>query len=430
MTRPRTAVGYVVRMFPQASETFIANEILELERQGLAVRIYSYRRPRAPVRHAYLRQMNAPVAYLPDPLQRDPLRLLVAHRELLRREPGRYRTTALYVLRHTIRERNPDTWRRFLQAGCLAYLLLDGDVGHLHAHFSHGATRVAMLAGMLTGLPYSFTAHARDIYSDDVDFGLLREKAHLARFAVTVSRHNERYLSQHLGHVDGKVSMLHNGIDLDKFAPDAGAAREPGLVVAVGRLVEKKGFRHLIDACSILRRQGRRVRCEIVGGGELRGALEDRIRELGLEDVVVLVGARSQEEIVDFYRRAQVVAMPAVVASDGNRDALPTVLLEAFACGTPAVASRLTGIPEIVDDGVNGILVEPGSPAELADAIERLLVRADLRERYGAAARAKAERCFDLRQSAGELRRRFAESLGLPASAASGDRDAVRVPVL
>lgn len=427
MPQPRTAVGYVVRMFPQASETFIANEILELERRGLAVRIFSYRRPRAPVRHAYMRLIRAPVTYLPDPLQRDLPGTLSVHREVRRREPARYRATALYVLRHTIRERNPDTWRRFLQAGCLAGLLLDSDVGHLHAHFSHGATRVAMLASMMTGIPYSFTAHARDIYSDDVDFRLLREKTDLARFAVTVSRHNERYLSQRLGPRDGRIRVLYNGVDLEKFAPDPTVPREPGLVVGVGRLVEKKGFRHLIDACALLRDRGRSVRCEIVGGGELRDQLAGHIRTLGLEDVVTLAGSRSQEEIVAYYRRAEVVVMPAVVGSDGNRDALPTVLLEAFGCATPVVASRLTGLPEIVDDGQNGILVDPGSAAQLSDAIELLLERADLRARYGAAARAKAERCFDLHHNVGDLHRWFGESLGLPAA---GDRDALRVPVL
>ena len=427
MAQRRTAVGYVLRMFPQTSETFIANEILELERQGLPVRIYSYRRPPAPVRHAYVRLIRAPVTYLPDPLQRDPRLLLSAQRALRRREPDRYRATALYVLRHTMRERNPDTWRRFLQAGCLAHLLLDSDVGHLHAHFSHGATRVAMLAAMLTGTPYSFTAHARDIYGDDVDFRLLREKTDHARFAVTVSRHNERYLSQRLGAGDGKVKTLYNGVDLDKFAPDVTLPREPGLVVAVGRLIEKKGFRHLIDACSILRQRGREVRCEIVGDGVLRGELENQIHALGLDGVVGLVGPRSQEELAAYYRRAEVVAMPAVVGSDGNRDALPTVLLEALGCGTPVIASRLTGIPEIVDDGVNGILVEPGNAAQLADAIERLMDRGELRMRFGAAARAKAERCFDVRHSVRELHRRFDESLGLPAT---GDRDADRVLVL
>ena len=427
MARRRIAVGYVLRMFPQTSETFIANEILELERQGLAVRIYSYRRPRAPVPHAYLNRIRAPVVYLPDPLQNHLRHVLSAHRELWRREPDRYRATALYVQRHTIDERNPDTWRRFMQAGCLAHLLLDSDVGHLHAHFSHGATRVAMLGSLLTGIPYSFTAHARDIYSDDVDFALLREKTDRARFAFTVSRHNERYLSRRLGAGDGTIETLHNGVDLEKFAPDAAVRREAGLVVAVGRLIEKKGFRHLIDACSILRQRGRSVRCEIVGGGELRGELEDQIRGLGLDGVVVLVGSRSQEELIDYYRRAQVVAMPAVVGSDGNRDALPTVLLEAFGCATPVVASRLTGIPEIVDDGENGLLVKPGSAAQLAEAIELLLEREDLRARYGAAARAKAERCFDLRRSVRELHRRFGESLAAPTP---GDRDAVRVPVL
>jgi colanic acid/amylovoran biosynthesis glycosyltransferase len=407
------AVGYVIRMFPQTSETFIANEILELERQGAQVRIFSYRRQRSQVRHECVRLIQAPLTYLPDPVYRHLGRIVRAHRELLRRNPARYRMTARYVLSHTLSDRNPDTWRRFLQAGYLARLLLDGDVGHLHAHFAHGATRVAELASMLTGIPFSFTAHARDVYSDDVDFALLREKAERARFAVTVSNYNREFLSERLGHLKSHIRTIYNGVDLDKFVPDPDVKREAGYILAVGRLVEKKGFRHLIDACAILRDRGHRFRCDIVGGGELRDELAARIGAHRLGDVVSLVGTRSQEEILPFYRRANLVVMSAVLAGDGNRDALPTVLLEAMACGTPVVASRLTGIPEIVDDGKNGLLIEPGNAKLLSEALERLLLQPELCLRFGLAARAKAERCFDLHRNVGRLHNLFDESLGI-----------------
>jgi colanic acid/amylovoran biosynthesis glycosyltransferase len=425
--RARTGVAYVLRMFPQTSETFIQNEILEVERQGVDVRIFSYRRPRADVRHAAVAQIRAPVTYLPDPLDDHLREVLAPHGRLLRRQPSRYLRTAAYVLHHTLRERNPDTWRRFLQAGYIAERLLDSDVGHLHAHFAHGATRVAMLASMLSGLPYSFTAHARDVYSDDVDFRLLRHKIDAARFAVTVSRYNNDFITDRLGEVDGALRTLYNGVDLEKFRPGPAAAREPGLVLGVGRLIEKKGFCHLVEACRILRASGRELRCEIVGGGELRERLERQIADARLEGVVTLAGSRSQEELLDHYRRAELVVMPAVVGSDGNRDALPTVLLEALACGVPVIASRLTGIPEIVDDGENGYLVEPGDAPALSAAMERLLEDPSLRARFGAAARAKAERCFDLRRNAAVLRGLFAESVGLRATR---DEDAARVPVL
>ena len=262
-----------------------------------------------------------------------------------------------------------------------------------------------MLASMLTGIPFSFTAHAYDIYSNDVDLEHLRGKIEQAKFVVTVSGYNRDFLVRRLGTpAADKVCALHNGVDLQRFSPDPGVKRDDGLVLAVGRLIEKKGFSSLIEACHTLLDRGHRFRCEIVGDGELRGCLEQQVRDLRLTGIVKLVGSRSQEELLTYYRRATVVVLPAVVAGNGDRDALPTVLLEAMACGAPVVASRLTGIPEIVDSGLNGLLVESGDTDGLGRAIDRLLVAPDLREQFGISARAKAERCFDLRENVTELR--------------------------
>ena len=422
----REAVAYVLRMFPQASETFVANEILALERLGLPIRVYSYRRPYAAVHHRFLGRLDAPVSYLPDPLYRHPRALARACVELRRFEPRRYADTVRYVAGHARRERNPDTWRRFLQAAALARALRETDVGHLHAHFAHGATRVAMLASMLTGLPFSFTAHARDIFSDDVDWPLFAQKLERARFAVTVSRFNRAYIRERLGRPGGRVHVVYNGVDLDRFSPGLPDEREEGLVVGIGRLVPKKGFPVLVEACRLLRDRGRSFRCEIVGDGELRDDLASRIEAARLRGLVRLVGPRTHEDLEDVYRRASVVVMPAITDGDGNRDALPTVLLEAFASGTPAVASRLTGIPEIVDHGENGFLVPPGDAPALADALERLLESPDLRERFGQAAREKAENRFDLRANTAELFRLLTGGAG---GHTAHETDAIRVPV-
>ena len=406
------SVGYVLRMFPQASETFVANEVFELERRGWDVRLYSYRRPVSATPHALLGRIRAPVEHLPDPLYRHPRRLLASVRAIRRLEPERFERTLRAVTTHCVRECTADSYRRLLQAADLALRVRATDVRHLHAHFAHGATRVAMLASELTGIPFSFTAHARDVFSDDVDFGLLREKAEAAQFVVTVSRFNAAFLAERIGAAASKLRVVYNGVDLDLFCPDDVAPRDDDLVLGVGRLVEKKGFSILIDACRILRDQGRPVRCKIVGEGELRGGLQRQIHAAQLEGSVHLAGVRAQEELPALLRRATVLAMPAVPAADGNRDALPTVLLEALACGTPVVASRLTGIPEIVDHNDSGLLVEPGDARSLAAAID--LVRSDpqLRIRLGQTARAKAERCFDLRRNVSGLQELLLESLG------------------
>ena len=406
------SVGYVLRMFPQASETFVANEVAELERRGCDVRLYSYRRPVAVVPHALLGRIRAPVEYLPDPLYRHPRRLLASVRELRRLEPERFDRTLRSVARHCRRERNADSYRRLLQAADLALRVRAAGVRHLHAHFAHGATRVAMLTSQLTGIPFSFTAHARDVFSHDVDFGLLREKAEAAEFVVTVSRFNAAFVAERTGLAASDLSVVYNGVDLELFAPDDTAPRDDDLVLGVGRLVEKKGFSVLVEACRILRDQGRPVRCQIVGEGELRGRLQRQIDAARLEGSVHLAGVRAQEELPALLRRATVLAMPAIPAADGNRDALPTVLLEALACGTPVVASRLTGIPEIVDHNDSGLLVEPGDARGLAAAIDLLRGDTQLRARLGQGARAKAERCFDLHRNVDGLHELLLESLG------------------
>ncbi|MBI4312071.1 MAG: glycosyltransferase [Chloroflexi bacterium] len=413
-------VGYVIRMFPQASETFIANEILQLERMGARVHVYSCRRPRASAPHASVQLIKAPVTYLWAETNRRSWSMLGDGLALRRMEPERYHRTAHYARTSLFQAFNPMAKRLSLETLCLPYLIPalrlarrieETPVDHLHAHFAHGATLVAMLASMLTGVPFSFTAHARDIFSKEVDFRLLREKVGRARFVVTVSRYNRDFLCRQLGLLaEERVRVLYNGVDLEKFSPKAGVRRER-LVLAVGRLVEKKGFSDLVKASRILRDQGLQFQCEIVGDGELRQRLEREIRDQGLTGTVRLTGPRSQEELVSYYRRASVLVQPSIVAKDGNRDALPTVLLEGMACGVPAIATRLTGIPEIVDDGENGFLVEPGDAAALAGAIRRVLESKGLQERFSLAATAKAQRRFSLENNVSDLYRLFGQSV-------------------
>jgi glycosyltransferase involved in cell wall biosynthesis len=201
----------------------------------------------------------------------------------------------------------------------------------------------------------------------------------------------------------GDVRRLYNGIDLDAFTPAPHVERDPALILSVGRLVEKKGFEDLIRACALLRQAGVEARCEIIGAGERREALQALIDTLDLGQQVRLVGPKPQDEVMAAYRRAAVFALPCVVAEDGNRDGLPTVLLEAMASGLPVVSTNLVGVPEIVDDGVNGLLVEPGDVAGLAAQLARLLRDAGLRHRLGEAGRRKVAERFDVRQNVAQL---------------------------
>ncbi len=402
-------IGYVLRMFPDPAQVFIGSEILELERLGCSLRIFAYRKPKEPPIHAVFDQLRSPVHYIPEPAWRSALDLLAANFDCLMHDPGHYFRTLRYVLAHTVRNRSLHTWLRFFQATHVARGARRAGVRHLHAHFADGTTRIAMLANMLTGVPYSFTTHARDIFRASINRDLLREKIDGASFVVGVSEYSRRFLEDDVRRTrSGHVRVVYNGVDLDKFRPDPAVERESELILAAGRLVPKKGFADLIEACRLLREHGCSFRCRIVGHGPLRAELESQAAGLG--DVVEFVGTRSQEELAAQYQRATVFVLPAAVPPDGNTDALPTVLLEAIASGCPVVSTRVAGIPEIVDHEANGLLIEPGDVPALATAIERLFADPQLRARFGTHARRKAEERFDVTKNVAELYRFFADA--------------------
>ncbi len=418
-----TTIAYVLKMYPRFSETFIVNEILELERQGLNVRIYSLMKPNDGRFHASLARVKASVVYVPEHPLSELDEVWPAHRALYQADPRRY----LAVLRYAVSRGHRYALKRFVQAGVIAEHMRRHPVDAMHAHFASSAARAANFVQRLIGVPYSFTAHAKDIFHQEVDPDSLRGKIRGARFVVTVSDFNRAYLQDLAAEGGaapaGDIRRLYNGIDLDLFRPDPAASRTPGLILGVGRLVEKKGFGHLVSACALLAERGLDFRCEIIGKGPLEAALAGQIKALGLQERVHLLGPRPQEQVLEAYRRATVFALPCLVGSDGNRDGLPTVLLEAMAAGLPVVSTDVTGVPEIIDHAVNGLVVPQNDPAVLAEALARLLTQPELGARFAQAARHKVEREFDVRQNVATLRGWLAgettPSVALPLSAAS-----------
>lgn len=401
-----TRIAYILKMYPRFSETFIVNEILELERQGVDVRIYSLRKPDDGRFHPSLARVKANVIYVPQYPQMEPEKVRAAHEYLAAARPAAYAEMRTYAEGLA----QPFGLKRFLQAGVIAAHLLKNPVDALHAHFASSATRVANFVTRLTGIPYSFTAHAKDIFHEEVSPASLQRKIADARFVVTVSQFNKTFLQEHVQkEAPGDVRALYNGIDLQHFCPDPTVSRDPALILAVGRLVEKKGFDLLIDACAILNRRGIDFRCEIVGKGEMETVLRQQIIAHGLGRKVMLVGPRPQDEVRAAYQKAAVFALPCRIGSDGNRDGLPTVLLEALACGLPVVTTPVTGNPEIVDDGQNGRLVPENDPLALANALAALLQDAALRQQMSLAARTKVEQLFDVRRNVAQLHRWLAE---------------------
>lgn len=397
--KPR--VAYVVKMFPRLSETFILNELLELERLGHELAVYSLKAPAPGPRHPGVARLAARVVVLPERPVAWLGRGVPAALVLLARHPRR----VLSLLRYVASRGTHQAWKRFFQAAVLARHLDRHPVEHLHAHFASAPSRVAMFAAHFAGLPFSFTAHAKDIFHAGTDEDLLRAKMRAARFVVTVSDFNRAHLVGLLGDNDrAAVRRLYNGVDLDQFAPGFGALpREPATVLAVGRLVEKKGFADLLAAWPAVRARVPAARLVIVGDGPERADLVERARALGVTDSVTWAGPLPQDAVRAHLATATLFALPCRIARDGNRDGLPTVLLEALASGLPCVTTTVTGNPEIVRDGVEGRLVPPDDPAALAAALGDLLLDPEARARMAEAARASAIERFDLRHNVATL---------------------------
>lgn len=399
-------IGYVLKRYPRFSETFVVNEILAHEAAGLPVEILALRPVTEPHFQEALARVRAPVTYIPERLHDPaaPWALLLAARERL---PGFW--DAFRRVEHADAE-------DVAQAIQVALLAQANGIVHLHAHFATLATTVARLAASFAGITYSFTAHAKDIYhryDEPVRLALkLRDAAH----AVTVSDYNLRHLRTTHGTEAARLVRIYNGLDLARLPWEDPGIRPPA-ILAVGRLVEKKGFDVLVEACRILRGRGSPFTARVIGEGPERAVLAAQIERSGLAGVVTLAGAQPQAEVFAAMRGAAVLAMPSVVSENGDRDGLPTVLLEAMALGTPCVASDVTGLPELVRDGETGLCVPEGDPDRLADAIERLLGDAALRSRLARAARARVERDFDIHRNAARLRALFHDAVAARSAA-------------
>ena len=386
-TAPR--IAYIVKRYPRFSETFIVNEILAHEAAGHAIEIFSLYSPSDTHFQDAIARVRAPVTYLCA----EGSKAAEFWNELKRAADV---FPALWPKLAAGREAEV---REVLQAARLARIVAERGLGLLHAHFASTATEVARLAARFAGVPYTFTAHAKDIFHESVEPDDLRRKLSDAARVFTVSDFNVAFLQRQFGSAARGVSRLYNGIDLDRFKFSAPGTRPPR-IVAVGRMIEKKGFGVLVSACDLLAKRNVAFECEIIGTGELEAGLRAQIERLGLSQRVRLAGPRPQQEIIERVQAAAVMAAPCVVGGDGNADGLPTVLLEAMALGTPCVSTDVTGIPEVLRDGETGLLVKQHDPAGLADALQRLLADAALRVALAGRARALIEHDFDIRRNA------------------------------
>ena len=401
---PRRKILVVLKGYPRLSETFIAQELLGLEKAGFDLTLISMRRPTDKKRHPVHDEIRARVVYLPEYLHEEPIRVL---KGLIAgfSKPG-FKALMKRFLADLKRDLSRNRFRRLGQALVLAREWPDGGEW-LHAHFIHTPASVTEYASMLTGTPWSCSAHAKDIWtSPDWE---LTEKLKSARWTVTCTRTGYEHMRLLTSRKDA-VHLSYHGLDLARFAHFAGERSQrtgndpddPAVILSVGRAVEKKGYDVLLRALALLPAD-LHWRMDHIGGGEALAKLKALASELGLSGRIAWRGALAQEDVLDHYRRADLFALACRIAANGDRDGLPNVLVEASSQRLVCVSTEVSGVPELLRDGENGLVVAPEDPALLAKALEAAIRDPALRKRLGDAAERRVREEFDYHSSIRQL---------------------------
>jgi glycosyltransferase involved in cell wall biosynthesis len=398
-------IAYVMSRFPKLSETFVLLEMLALQQHDFDISIYPLVIEKTSVSHSEVALLESRVRAA-SPLSTSTARAIWHY--------ARHKPAALFGACLHVARANAAPKRAFLaslatlpRAVWMAWSMERTGIEHIHAHFATHATTAAFVVSRLTSIPFSFTAHAQDIYLNQ---RMLADKVRAAAFVVTISEYNKRFITRFAGATAAdKIHVVHCGVDTHLFQPDASQrAGGPFLIVCVGRLVEMKGQTYLIDACRLLKERGIAFQCALIGDGERRKALERHVVSAGLHNEVRFLGGQPRSVVLDTVCQADAVVLPSIVTPSGRMEGIPVALMEALACQRAVVATRISGIPELITDGESGLLVEPGDPRALANALARLANDDALRARLGAAGRKTVVDAFDLEANTAQLAELFA----------------------
>jgi glycosyltransferase involved in cell wall biosynthesis len=395
---------YVIGTYPLLTMTYVDREIRTLRQWGAEIRVLAVRRQDAtiPLSADQREMMRTDTIYL---LPTDRWQLVISQLYFAALHLRRYFGTVVYLLTRAhpkgkSRYLTPRfmTLLHFIEGVYAAFLLRGCQFQELHAHTTDRAATIALVVGRLLNKPYSLSVHAgHDIFAAPV---LLKEKITEARHVATCTAYNKTYLERVLGQdLSHKVSCIHHGLDLDKYRPRSSSPNGHSKILSVGRLSEKKGFVHLVRACHILRNRGYGFTCHIVGDGPQRPELESLIERFSLENTIRLHGALPHEEVIKMYHQATLFVLPCIRSKDGDMDGIPNVLPEAMALELPVVSTSISGIPELIDDQVSGLLTPPGDDDALANAIARLLDEPALRESLGRSGRQAVSERFDIERN-------------------------------
>ncbi|OHB78894.1 MAG: hypothetical protein A2V98_01580 [Planctomycetes bacterium RBG_16_64_12] len=446
---PRLRVAYVMSRFPKISETFVLYEILAVEQAEVAVELYPLQREKTSVMHPEAVPL-VERAHFTGWLS---VAMIRTHLHYLGRKPWLYLATLWTLLWSNLGSLRyfAGAVAFFPKAVFLARHMARHGIAHVHAHFASHPAAVAYVVHRLEGIPFSFTAHGSDLHRDR---HMLREKVARACFVVAISEYNRRLILDDCGpQAAGKVHVIHCGVDTRQFRPRRQAVDSrqqavgsglstlhsllctlycgagPFSILSIGTVHEVKGQTILADACRILKERGLAFRLHFVGDGPDLSRLRRHVEQIGLADRVAFHGRKTRQEIIELLGGADVLAAPSVPTRDGRREGIPVVLIEAMASGVPVVASRLSGIPELVEDGVNGLLVPPRDAQALAETLARLADDPVLRRELAEAARRRVEHDFDQQVSAAALAARFRMSAARPMADPAGEPEPAPVEV-
>jgi glycosyltransferase involved in cell wall biosynthesis len=424
-------VAYILKNFPKISETFITSEIYRLEKLGVNLKLYVIKPPCEDIKHAVVEKIQAERFYLPGTTSLSEMNLFAWLKlhfgdfsssvfEVFRSRPVKTLKAMKFAFSQAVRARK-GFWafprklylKEFFQAAAIAeQMLKDHEIKHIHAHFAHGATTVAWMVSIITDLKFSFTAHAKDIYLESLNpADFLRRKMDAAEFVITCTKANQRHLES-LSKTP--VHCLYHGLSaeftelLESNSGDRTKQNGHLRALAVGRLVPKKGLDTFIEACGILQNRKVDFKAQIVGeNGEHTEKLKYLIKKYSLEKKVLLAGSMTQNSLFHEYHNSDVFCLPCRVLENGDRDGIPNVMVEAMSCGLPVVSTDISGIPEIISNGENGVLVEPEDASALADSMQKICTDRAFAERLSKAGLKTAQENFNGKASAGKLYQLF-----------------------
>ncbi|PYJ57589.1 MAG: hypothetical protein DME82_02135 [Verrucomicrobia bacterium] len=400
-------LGYLYSRYPVISQTFCDAEMLALERLGLDLTIGSIYSPLTSLRHEHISSLRAPIHYAPpqEILRVSEKKAKIAGRwprNLVERHDERYGP----AVKAEQRARN---------ALYFADFFARNGVDHVHVHFANRAAHTAVFLKEISGIPFSVTAHGQDFMKDLGSDDLLREICAAAEFVAAETDYSRDLLCQRCPDSAAKIHRVYNGIDVERFpAPALATMNHVPRIISVGRLVEFKGFEHLIHACAELARRGFDFNCDIIGDGPLRDMLRLKVNSLNLSSRINLLGSLSQGAVLEKLQTADIFALASVTDAEGASDVFPTVIVEAMASARPVVSTRLAGIPELMIDGETGLLVSPADTTALTEALQKLLCDRELRVRYGCAGRARIEQHFRIEHTVAPLLKLFQDAASTP----------------